>query len=177
MSDKIFHNCTKADLAWIAGFYEGEGSVVYKMVKSFDKPRGYPNGCFSITQVNKEPLEKCLALTGLGYMTGPYKPRQNNHNSYYRWVAQEFESFQALVAAIWPWLSRKRKDQIKSAMRIRLDHYRRPKGLYGNTRITEEQARRAKFGSEPVCSLASEFGVTESAIYRIRQGNSWQWLQ
>lgn len=42
-----------------------------------------------------------------------------------------------------------------------------------STKLTLEQARRAKHGRENARSLASEFGVTEFLIYQIRQGKVW----
>lgn len=43
--------------------------------------------------------------------------------------------------------------------------------------LTEEQARRAKFGSESVSALAAEFGVARITIYQIRAGRNWRHLQ
>jgi hypothetical protein len=44
-------------------------------------------------------------------------------------------------------------------------------------KLTEAQARRAKFGNELGCRLAEEFGVRKSTISEIRQGRNWAWLQ
>jgi HNH endonuclease len=41
------------------------------------------------------------------------------------------------------------------------------------TRLTIEQARRAKHGGENARALAAEFGVSEFCIYRIRRGVDW----
>jgi hypothetical protein len=43
--------------------------------------------------------------------------------------------------------------------------------------LTEAQARRAKFGTEKICDLAREFGVSETAVSFIRSGRRWAWLK
>lgn len=57
----------------------------------------------------------------------------------------------------------------------------RPNGVKGErhmwVKLTEAQARRAKFGNELGVDLAREFGVRPSAISEIRQGRNWAWLQ
>lgn len=46
----------------------------------------------------------------------------------------------------------------------------------GRAKLTEQQARRIKFGTEPVRALADEFGVKRITIYQIRVGRNWAWL-
>lgn len=43
-------------------------------------------------------------------------------------------------------------------------------------KLTEEQARRAKFGNETARYLATLFGVSVDCIYRIRYGFNWKHL-
>lgn len=45
------------------------------------------------------------------------------------------------------------------------------------TILTEAQARRAKFGTEPAKRLAEEFGVKVVTIYQIRAGRNWRHLE
>lgn len=42
------------------------------------------------------------------------------------------------------------------------------------TKLTKDQVRRARYGSENVRALATEFGVTIFLIYQIRQGKVWK---
>lgn len=96
----------KEDVAWLAGFWEGEGSI-----------KGSKTGSFvlNITQVDKEPLDKCVSILGFGVVYGPltyaYKP---NSQPYYTFSVSTFERVQQVVILIWPYLSRRRKDQIKA---------------------------------------------------------------
>lgn len=43
-----------------------------------------------------------------------------------------------------------------------------------STKLTVEQAKRARYGGENARLLAKEFGVTEFLIYQIRQGKIWK---
>jgi len=43
-------------------------------------------------------------------------------------------------------------------------------------KLTEEQARRAKYGGERGVALAREFGVKPMTIYNIRAGRTWKGL-
>ena len=43
-------------------------------------------------------------------------------------------------------------------------------------KLTEDQARRIKFGNERQIDLAKEFGVTQVAISHIRTGKAWKHL-
>jgi hypothetical protein len=47
----------------------------------------------------------------------------------------------------------------------------------GNSNLTVEQAKEAKFGSEPVGVLAKKFGVRHQIISAIRNGRSWKYLE
>lgn len=50
------------------------------------------------------------------------------------------------------------------------------KGRAPTTCLTEEQARRVKFGSENGADLAREFGVSRTTISQIRTGKTFAWL-
>jgi hypothetical protein len=46
----------------------------------------------------------------------------------------------------------------------------------GSSKLTEAQARDAKYGGKPVDQLAREFSVTPGCIHNIRSGVTWKWL-
>lgn len=43
-----------------------------------------------------------------------------------------------------------------------------------NTKLTLDDARRIKYGSEDAKSLSREYGVTRECIYAIRKGKTWK---
>ena len=97
-------NYSREDLAWLAGFFEGEGSF-----------RQSDRAYWEITQSSLEPLERGFSIFPVGKIYGPYANKPGRQ-PYYRWVACKFEEVQAVVAATWPWLSRRRRDQYKSQL-------------------------------------------------------------
>lgn len=49
--------------------------------------------------------------------------------------------------------------------------------FHGMSKLTEQQAMRAKFGSEKPTELAKEFGCSAVIIRQIRQGKYWKYLE
>lgn len=48
--------------------------------------------------------------------------------------------------------------------------------MWRQTKLTEAQARKIKYGSEPASELALHYGVSTVAIYSIRNGKNWKWI-
>lgn len=90
------------DAAWAAGFYEGEGCA------SINRPRGVPHLRITITQVNREPLERLLALFG-GCIT-----RKSKEQECWLWQASGRRA-ELFAETIWRWLSDRRRAQIEKA--------------------------------------------------------------
>ena len=113
----------REDLAWAAGFLEGEGTFYCNIQKP--KKEGWKaQAAISIraVQVEKEPLERLANIFPFGKMYGPYMGKSNKQ-PHYQWAVHSFEGGQALIAAIWPWLSTKRKTQAKTAITKSLQVY------------------------------------------------------
>lgn len=49
--------------------------------------------------------------------------------------------------------------------------------FHGMSKLTEQQAMRAKFGKEKPTELAKEFGCSAVIIRQIRQGKYWKYLE
>jgi hypothetical protein len=49
--------------------------------------------------------------------------------------------------------------------------------FHGMSKLTEQQAMRAKFGKEKTSDLAKEFGCSAVMIRQIRQGKYWKYLE
>lgn len=102
---------TLAELAWAAGFYEGEGTIVTTSTNK-GKSRSIR---IAINQADIQPLEQFRNFVGLGFVSGPYKKRPNRKLIWYYQV-QRFEHVQALLAMLWPNLSERRKAQARAAL-------------------------------------------------------------
>jgi hypothetical protein len=111
----------REDLAWAAGFMEGEGTFYCNLQKG--KKAWYkPQAAISIraVQVEKEPLEKLAQIFPFGRIYGPYRS-SGNKQEHYQFAIHSIEGGQAMIAALWPWLSQKRRAQAKKALLMSLE--------------------------------------------------------
>ena len=90
-----------ADLAWIAGFLEGEGSFIGSL----------SNGLITVcaVQVNPEPLRKLSSIVG-GHL---YWYVNNHGRGYWRWTLNGSYAV-GLAFTLYPWLSRRRRQQART---------------------------------------------------------------
>ena len=97
------------DIAWAAGFYEGEGSCAFV------------NGSTRITigQVNREPLDRVAALFGghifalKGHPTGITK--QYIGRPSWRWIAYGARA-RGILMTLYQMLSAKRREQLRKTL-------------------------------------------------------------
>jgi hypothetical protein len=101
------------ELAWAAGFFDGEGCT--KLQNNFSRHgKNYPNIAVSITQYHSEVLERFRLAVGTGSVYGPY-PRAEGKQA---WAFGAWgEKAEAVVDALWPYLGSVKREQAK---RIRL---------------------------------------------------------
>ena len=111
-----------AELAWAAGFFDGEGSVFVNHISRVPHPDrpgnpGYP--CVSVTmsvsQVEPQPLTRFAAAVSGRRPTGPYKTRHAKGRPYYRWDACGRPSVHRILLLLWPYLSDPKKAQARRA--------------------------------------------------------------
>lgn len=104
------------ELAWSAGFFDGEGSTT--LAKGEGK--GGPFLHLSVTQCGKYAKHQLIrlqkALQGIGQIYGPYQ-RANRKEEYY-WKATSFEHAQAAVAMLWRFLGPQKREQAKEALAV-----------------------------------------------------------
>jgi len=106
------------ELAWAAGFFDGEGSIYVvhkKRCKGGTTGKYYPNTGveLSISQIHPQPLERFLSAVKTGSMSGPYKPKKENHSPYWRWNTAGRPTTYKVVCLLWPFLSTPKREQIK----------------------------------------------------------------
>lgn len=91
----------REELAWAAGFYDGEGCT------SICITRGKPRGRVNVNQNETITLERFQrAVLGLGRINGPY----GDHHMY-GWGAGKWEEMQATIAMLWAFLSETKRKQ------------------------------------------------------------------
>lgn len=100
------------DLAWAAGFFDGEGNVCFS---DTDKKRA-PRILAQIAQVNRSPLDRFAKIVGMGNVTGPYEPKTKNSRPYYKWSVDNLKRVSELYELVGPWLDADKTDAFKFAL-------------------------------------------------------------
>ena len=98
----------REDMAWLAGFFDGEGSIGGADDK---KRRRFPR--LTIVQKDITLLQRCVDLTGMGHI---YTHQSQNGTS--RWVVDKIEHVQQIMCWMWPWLSERRKLRYSELRRL-----------------------------------------------------------
>ena len=105
------------DIAWMAGFYEGEGTIYCYTSKHTTKKglkRTYTKLKMAITQNDMEPLLKCKKILSYLDINGPYK-NKTSKNLHYQLNAQN-EYALKFISTIYPHLSNRRRIQADKAI-------------------------------------------------------------
>lgn len=115
---------TPEEIAWAAGFYEGEGSIWGGYPKYNNGPnnrgrRRTPTFKISIVQVDQEPLLKFQKIFPFAALRGPYRHRNPNHRPYWKLDIDGFEKTLAVFEAIQPWLSGRRRSQAQRVLGLK----------------------------------------------------------
>ncbi len=98
-----------ADIAWAAGLFEGEGCIGYWSRKC----------SATLVTTDRDVLDRFVAVVGLGAIEK--NPRLSRVGSFAKkpqwvWRASGFEDTQAIVAAFWRWLGRRRRDKCEDVL-------------------------------------------------------------
>ncbi len=106
-----------AELAWAAGFWDGEGSTSIHTQKHSEHTYHYPK--MSIGQVNPKPLYRFqAALGGLGTVNGPYDRKSPyNKQPIYIWHLHRWQYVQQALACLWSNISEEKQMQAKLVFR------------------------------------------------------------
>jgi hypothetical protein len=85
----------REELAWCAGFFDGEGHVSAKR-------HGI---ALSVNQIHPEVIER-------------FKDAVGKRRPVYKFVAGSFHDVQAICAMLWPWLGSVKREQFKRALEV-----------------------------------------------------------
>ena len=97
----------REELAWCAGFYDGEGNSGLTTQK-------YPR--ISVGQTEITTLERFHIATGVGKIYGPYVRRKDHWSPIYMYIAKGSEEVQAVAAMLWEFLSQPKRLQLTETL-------------------------------------------------------------
>lgn len=102
------------ELAWVAGFWDGEGSTTGGLDKRPQLRAPRRRVQLQLSQAGEDGLIVLQrfqrAVGGLGHITGPYMHRLST-KPVYRWGTTGLEVVQAVIAMLWPYLSEPKRAQ------------------------------------------------------------------
>ena len=105
-------------IPYAACLFEGEGTVGAYFGTYLSRghgprrPRLTRQWQLAISMTDREPLDRFMDVFGFGAVDGPYvDSRHPAYKPYYRYGVSGFEKTQAIIAAMWSWLSPRRKEQ------------------------------------------------------------------
>lgn len=160
----------REELAWAAGFFDGEGSAG---VCTGSSGRFYLT--LSVGQNNQSTLVRFQkAVLGLGRQYGPYTYKKRpNTKPWYNWKVSTFQSVQAVIAVLWQFLSEPKRFQIKQALtawkgqskkkRGRPRSHQTDKSALGRT-VRDVAATKTSTADEYACAVLADSakGVSQS---------------
>lgn len=121
------------DIGWVAGIFEGEGSVSASTARRTDgRSRRSPQLKFSIGMTDFDVLEEVHRIVGMGTLCGPYsRPNKKDH---WVWSIQKQADAIAFAELIRPYLFSRRREQLDAAVNKRLayvtsDQYHSKQGV------------------------------------------------
>lgn len=95
----------REELAWAAGFFDGEGCTTYDVQHRLK---------VQIGQIDREVLDRFQrAVGGVGRIYGPYPTKRYPQ---FRYQIHSHEGVQFVVAALWPWPGTIKRKQALNAL-------------------------------------------------------------
>lgn len=94
--------------AWIAGLFEGEGSIVFAQKNSV---------VVTIFMTDEDVVRRCGALVGAGTVRGPYTDSKRPTNKpMWKWSIFKGAHVEPFLRAIYPWMGSRRQARIEEAL-------------------------------------------------------------
>lgn len=103
----------REELAWAAGFFDGEGSIY---TAKMGKKAGKHTIHLDIAQTDPEVLNRFYSAVSVGKVYGPYTPKTKNSRPYWRYTAASYKSCQYVIAVLWEFLSPVKKLQAERCL-------------------------------------------------------------
>lgn len=94
----------REELAWAAGFFDGEGTASYERSGQYGQLR------LQVGQKDRRPLDRFCAAVGVGRIY------TSNKRDIFRWHTNRSADAIAAIGFLWTWLDQPKREQVRSAM-------------------------------------------------------------
>lgn len=128
---------SRENVAWAAGLFEGEGSIIWATVRNRNPKLPPWKRCgLSLHMTDEDVVRKFHSIVGVGKVNGPYNYSTKNtkRKSSCYWNVQSFEKMQAVIVMFWPWLGERRRNRYKEILALELQERPTSKGPKRNTK-------------------------------------------
>ena len=116
----------EAELAWAAGFFDGEGSTYFQLRKQQKgRQRQYGYLTLSLNQTDPETLERFRDAVGIGSVYGPYNQKKDKWSPFWRYTIHN-KDVDAVLTLLWPFLGTVKREQALAAYEKQKPYRDRP---------------------------------------------------
>jgi len=98
------------ELAWAAGFFDGEGNIHVGVTK-----HRWKKIVMTVAQAERTTLERFQRAVQEGSIRGPYRTNHGGRGAYY-WTIEGPARCLKVIAWLWPYLSEPKRTQIDAAI-------------------------------------------------------------
>lgn len=104
---------SELELAWAAGFFDGEGCTTLSTQMQLRSGKFYEYNSIhlNVNQVDREVLDRFQRAVGLGRVGGPYSKKGPNQQDQYSYRCGAIQEVRFVLEALWPYLGSVKKLQ------------------------------------------------------------------
>jgi hypothetical protein len=102
------------EIAWAAGFFDGEGSTTARLRKG--RLRQRPTTNVSIGNTNLDQLSRFNCIVGCGHIYGPRHNRNKSYKPIYQFMTTRQQDAEHILAMLWPHLGEEKRNQARLAV-------------------------------------------------------------
>jgi hypothetical protein len=101
---------TDVEWAWVAGVFEGEGSISHSPANN--------SASLVVTMTDKDVIDSIARLTGVGTVNGPYLDKRRESKPIWRWTCTRQADFRVVAEKMLPWLHDRRSARLNHVLSL-----------------------------------------------------------
>lgn len=94
------------ELAWAAGYFEGEGC--FSLQKRKERPSGRPQAGATVRNTDEDTLRRFHAAVGVGSVAA-YPPQVKGNKPFWQWCVKGYPTTRSVIILLYPWLGERRR--------------------------------------------------------------------